>query len=273
MAAMTLERLDDVTTLLRAYLATEAGAGFPRLNRVPSSSVVRFLDYWAGLPGGEREALLDARARLGALGSRSPAEVREDLLALMASEPALLRYHAATRSGPLAMGLRYQSLRMVKSTLGDPESVTMMARTRATLDYTPRDDMPVALVPDPDRSHVKPARAPQLRALISRAFGALFAVEKRTLAGGETGYSGVLDGTPITVWIDFAARDLQLRYGVTIPDESRRVFVLRRTYEELWAPGPGWNYLTEENAEASIWLLFELVSEIVRLRNAVAALM
>jgi hypothetical protein len=66
---------------------------------------------------------------------------------------------------------------------------------------------------------------------------------------------------------------LQLRYGVSIPDETKRISVLRLTYEDLWAPGPGWDYLTEENADASIHLLRELVVQVVRLRNSVIALM
>ena len=270
---MGLDKLDDVTRLLKAHLAEEALAGFPRLSRTPASSVIRLLDYHASLSPGDREALLFMLAQGAALQFFPPALVHDRAVDLVASDPAFLRYRAAQQSGSLAMGLRYQSLRMVKAVLGDPESVAMMARTRAALDYTPRDDMPATLVPDPDRGHVTPARAPLLRSLLNRAFGELFAVERRKLAGGETGYAGRLDGTEITVWIDFAARDLQLRYGVSIPDERRNVFVSRLAYEDLWAAGPGWDYLTEENAEASVGVLCGLVTEVVRLRNAVAALM
>ncbi len=268
---MGLERLDDVTALLKARVDAEAGAGFPRLSLVPSSSTVRFLDYFASLSVSDRAALLDSKARADALLFYPPAVAQGPLMALLDADPALLRYRAAMLSAPFTMGLRYESLRMARAMLGDAESVAMMTRTRATLDFTPRDDLPAALVPDPDRSHVQPARTPLLRPVINRALGELFAVQKRKLAGGETGYSGVLEDTPITVWIDFAARDLQLRYGVTIPDEDRTVLVFRFAYEDLWAGGPGWDYLTEQNAESSIRLLCELVTEVVRLRNAIRA--
>jgi hypothetical protein len=56
---------------------------------------------------------------------------------------------------------------------------------------------------------------------------------------------------------------------VTISDPTRRILVFRLAYENLGAAGQGWDYLTEENDEASIGLLGELASEVVRLRNRV----
>jgi hypothetical protein len=65
---------------------------------------------------------------------------------------------------------------------------------------------------------------------------------------------------------------LQLRYGVSIPDDTRTVFVSRFAYEDLWAAGLGWDYLTEESAERSVHLLCELITQVVRLRNTLIAL-
>jgi hypothetical protein len=100
----------------------------------------------------------------------------------------------------------------------------------------------------------------------------LFAPQKKKLPGGSTGYTGVLEGAEITVWIDYAGMGMQLIYGVSIPDLTKRVFVARRAYENLWGAGRGWDYLTEENAEARIGLLCELIVSVVRLRNQVADL-
>jgi len=47
-----------VVALLRADLADEAAAGFPRLNRIPYTDIIWFLDYYAGLATTERAALL-----------------------------------------------------------------------------------------------------------------------------------------------------------------------------------------------------------------------
>jgi hypothetical protein len=41
---MTLPRLDEVTALMRAEFEEEAGSGFAKLSRIPSSGTIRFLD-------------------------------------------------------------------------------------------------------------------------------------------------------------------------------------------------------------------------------------
>jgi hypothetical protein len=114
----------------------------------------------------------------------------------------------------------------------------MMAQTRAGLDFTPRDDMPPELVPDPDPARLKPAKAPQLRKLIDAAFKDLFAPTKEKGRGGETIYTGTLQGTMLKVRIDFAARGVQLVHGVSIPDDTRTVIVVGRTYEQLGGRRP-----------------------------------
>ena len=271
---MSFPKLDDVSALLRAHLSEEAQSGFPTLSRIPSSSMIRFLDYASTITAAERDALVSSFARLGAMRFfLTLAAVVDEMRALVMKDPALLRYGAALRSAAFSMGLRYEGLRMRKAMLGDRMSVEMMARTRATLDFIPRDDPPAQLVPDPDPARLKPAKAPLLRKLIDKAFEDLFTGEKRRLAGGDTGYEGVFEGTNFTLWIGFAGMGLQLRYGVSIPDETKRVSVFRLAYEDLWAPGPGWDYLTEENAEASTHLLRDLVVQVIRLRNRVIALM
>ena len=111
-----------------------------------------------------------------------------------------------------------------------------------------------------------------MRKLLEAGFKEQFAPQKKKLAGGSTGYTGLLDGTEVTVWIDYAGMGMQLLYGVTIPDEAKRVFVARLAYENLWGAGRGWDYITEENAESSIRLLGDLVASVVRLRNGVMQL-
>jgi hypothetical protein len=265
--------LDDVSALLKAHFAEEAQSGFPTLSRIPSSGMIRFLDYASTITAAERDELVNSFARLGAMRFfMTLAPVRDEMSALAVADPALLRYRAALQSAAFSMGLRYEGLRMRKAMLADRMSVEMMARTRATLDFIPRDDPPAQLVPDPDPAHLKPAKAPLLRKLIDKVFKDLFTGEKRKLAGGDMGHEGIFEGTNFALWIGFAGMGLQLRYGVSIPDESKRVSVVRLAYEDLWAPGPGWDYLTEENAEACIQLLRELVVQLVRLRNGVIAL-
>ena len=60
---MSPERLDDVSALLKAHLTEEAHAGFPTLNRIPSSGTIRFLDYVATLTAADLDSLLNTLAR------------------------------------------------------------------------------------------------------------------------------------------------------------------------------------------------------------------
>ena len=270
---MSLQKVDDVSALLKAHLDGEAQAGFPRLTRVPSTGAIQFLDCFASLAAPDRDSLLAVLAEIDALNLLLSPAVRQRVETLVTTNPAFVSYRQAMRSPQFTMGLRYLGLRMMKSMLADRMSREMMAQTRATLDFIPRDDLPAALVPDPDPAHLKPAKAPLLRKLINEAFMELFATGKQKRPGGETEYTGALQGTNIKVIIDFSARGLQLRYGVKIPDETKTIFVWGLTYEDLWAAGPGWDYLTEENAEPSIRLLCELIAQIVLLRNEAFGLM
>jgi len=265
---MPLRGLPAVTALIKDHLVQEVEAGFPRLTRIPGSGVIKFLDYFSTLPEPDRKTLLNARAQGGALQFFPPRDAYDAALRLANHDPALQRYGAAMLTGPLAMGLRYQDLRMIKATLGDPMSMAMMAQTRANLAFVPRDDFPPNLVPDQDPKHLNPAKAPQLRKLIDGAFKSSFACSKEKRLGGELLYTGVCHGTPLTIGIIFSNRGPQLLYHIKIPDDSHTVFCFRFTYESLWGAGSGWDYLTEENAEAAIASLCNLIADCVRLRNS-----
>jgi hypothetical protein len=98
------------------------------------------------------------RAHIGALRFFPPLLIGDRMMELANTDPALLRYRAAMQSAAYSMGMRHQSLRMLKAMIGDPMSMKTIAETRAKLDFVPRDDLPPSLVPDPDVSHLKPAR-------------------------------------------------------------------------------------------------------------------
>ena len=54
--------LEAARRTARELLEAETTGGFPLLRRIPSSSVRRFLDYYADLPEDEAEALREALA-------------------------------------------------------------------------------------------------------------------------------------------------------------------------------------------------------------------
>jgi len=79
-----------------------------------------------------------------------------------------------------------------------------------------------------------------------------------------------LDGTSVKVRVDYAARDVQMIYSVSIPDPERKVVLIGSNYEHFFGMGGGWDYVTEENAAAAVGLLPELLRRVVALRNEVA---
>jgi hypothetical protein len=264
--------MEQIFSLVRDYMRAEADAGYPLLRQLPSTRATACFDYLESISPAEREALLDARARVAALGFVLTPAARQEILELVNSNPAMLRYRDATLRGPLAMGLRYQSIRMAKATLSDAESVAMMRQTRSMLNYVPRDDAPVPLVNDADVTRLHPAKAPLLKKLIKPLLQSLLVAKEEKMPGGTMKYDGALDGTLLKVRVDYAARDVQMIYSVSIPDPERKVVLTGSGYEHFFGFGGHWDYITEENADASVGLLPELLRRVVVLRNQVARL-
>jgi len=264
--------VEQIVRLVRDRISVEAAAGYPLLRRVPSTRATVCFDYLDNISPAERDELLDARARVAALGFMPTPSARNEILHLVNANPALVTYREAMLQGPFAVGLRYQSIRMAKAMLGDAQSVAMMQQTRSTLGYIPRDDAPVPLVNDPDVMKLHPAKAPQLKRLVKPLLQDLLEAKEQKDPGGTMKYDGALDGTPIKVRVDYAARDVQMVYAASIPDLERKVVVVGTGYEHVFGIGGGWDYLTEENADASIGLLPELLRRLVSLRNGIKAL-
>lgn len=267
---MPFDKLEEATSLLKSHLAAEVAAGFPRLRRTPSTAAVQFLDYFATLPASGAEALLDALAQLAAPRFFPPPETHGRMQSIVAANSAYLSFRRAVQSPQFTLGLRYVEPRMRKALLSDPAGRATMAEARANIDFVPRDDAPAELTPT-DGADPIPAKAALLRKLIDSAFRNSFAQGKQKLSAAETEYFGALGATKIRVALDYAAMGIQLRYGVGIDDETLRTFVRRLAYEDLWSVAPGWNYLTEQNAEASAALLCELIKQIADLHKAMVS--
>jgi|SRR5436190_5623976 len=272
MVLVSIREMEQIFRLVRDHLQAEADAGYPLLRRIPSTHATVCFDYMDGVSQAERDELLDVRARVTALGFTLSPATREGILQLVNSNPALQRQREAMLRGPLAMGLRYQSIRMAKAVLKDAQSVAMMQQTRAGLGYVPRDDAPVPLVNDSDVTRLHPAKAPQLKKLVKPLLQGLLNAKEEKMPGGTIKYDGALEGTPLHVRVDYAARDVQMIYAMSIPDPQRKVVVIGTAYEYFFGMGGGWDYITEENAEASVGLLPELIRRVVTLRNDVARL-
>jgi hypothetical protein len=88
--------LSGVTALVRAELEEQTAAGFPKLKRIPSAGIIRFLDYWDSLPSREHASPMDTLAGLGALHFFPPfiTKMHEELRTMNA---ACLRMYAAMK--------------------------------------------------------------------------------------------------------------------------------------------------------------------------------
>jgi len=264
--------MEQIISLIRDHIQAEVDDGYPLLRRIPSAHATACLDYLESIRPAERDALLQARARVAALGFLLIPPAQQEILKLVNSNPALVQYREAMSKGPLAMGLRYQSIRMAKAVLNDAQSVVMMQQTRATLGYVPRDDAPVPLVNDPVVTNLHPAKALQLKKLVKPLLQMLLGATEAKMPGGTMKYEGALDRTPLTVRVDYAARDVQMIYSVSIPDPEHKIAVIGTCYERFFGIEGRWDYLTEENAEESIGLLPDLLRRLLTVRKNVRML-
>jgi hypothetical protein len=267
-------RLSDIAAVVRAELAQEADAGFPTLSRIPCTGIVKFLDNFAILAPGDRIALLDALARLGALHFFPSPLIAKAHEQLRTTDPALIRLHDGLRSQAFAYGLRYLDVRMARAAVRDPESMAHMARTRAALDFEPRDDLPELLVGSTQLRDIQTIKAPQLRKLLNSMLLKRLGAKPQKRIGGELIYEGMIGDIALRVSIIFSNLYAQMHYGVGWSARERGLLTQRLGfgYESLWGASTGWDYLTEENAARSIDLLGELLLRLARLFERILAL-
>ena len=267
-------RLTAIGALVRAELAREVDGGLPVLSRIPSTGIVKFLDNFATLAPGDRTALLDALARLGALQFFPAPLIAKAHEQLRTTDPALIRLHDGLRSQAFAYGLRYLDVRMARAAVRDPESMAHMARTRAALDFEPRDDLPELLVGSTQLHDIQTIKAPQLRKLLNSMLLKRLGAKPQKRIGGELIYEGIIGDIALRVSIIFSNLYAQIHYGVGWSVGERGLLTQRLGfgYESLWGANTGWDYLTEENAARSIDLLDELLLRLARLFERILAL-
>jgi hypothetical protein len=144
-----VDLLSNVASLLRSDFAREASAGFPRLTRIPCTSIIKLLDYFEAQTPSEREALLDVVARLGAMKFLPPPLISREHQELRTGDPVYARFWAAVRSERFAHGYRYEGVKMTRMMTRDPETVAAVAKIRATLDWHPATIRPRPWSPTP----------------------------------------------------------------------------------------------------------------------------
>jgi hypothetical protein len=266
-----MDPLSNVEALLRTDFDAEANSGFARLARIPCTSIVKLLDYFESIEAHERDHLLDVLARIAAMKFFPPERVSGEFESLKSGNPAFAKCWSTIRSEQFSAGFRHQGIKMAKMILSDAGSRAEMANYRDKLAWQPRDDPPESLVPRHALASVQPAGAPLLRNLTSAALKNSFATGTNRVPGGETEYTGEIGESEVSVKIEFGSGAAQLHYGVLVLNPRADLTVQRLSYEDLWFSNPGWDYLTEENAQRSIELLGEQIRYLVNLSERLVA--
>ena len=226
--------------ITRDLVEAEVVAAFPRLDRVPSSTVRHFLDYYRQLSAADAAAMRAALAARGALALR-PARGA-------VVSPELAAVYQRWTNAKIAAGFerdgRYQPLRLAKNIaaagveggwdLGE-ETARRLVETNA-------------------------ATAPELRKLIKPVFADRYGLVGRNERGGNWTYER--DDGSLKVRIDFAGRGDQLRYSVTATDPVSGGRIAMATYEGLLGLFGGWDWIVDDEAAAAVDLLAEFVGVI-----------
>jgi hypothetical protein len=221
----------------RARLDAEARTGFARLRRVPDTRVRQLLDYYETLGDAEKDAFADA-----ATGWRTLEMATPDARCLRA-DAAWARWENARQLAPEGDPYRYHSVPNLRLCVAQAK----MDRAKGIPPTVPKDLEEYA-------ASVRSPKASELRKHVRVAFKSLFDAEPHDRGGGDWVYEGNLDGSPVSVHIDYGSRASQLRYSVGRRGE-------RICFERLLGVGLGWwNFIVEENVDDSVQLLSELVS-------------
>lgn len=254
---------DPITRRIRDELAQEAVADFPRLQRIPQTEVIWFLDYFATLALGDRESLLDALAESASVAFASPG-ARDAAVA-----PALARMRELRAAPGSKGGTRYSDTKMLSAqkSLRSPDGYHESWRTRFTpLHFQPRTD----LVPSLD--DLAPAKAALVRKLVTARLIKWLGWAPEKLPGGVLKLLGTAAPYEAVLRIDFGGSLSQLGYTITLrrPHDQSLAFV-QLSYERLWDIGGRWDYVTEENATRSVEFFAEQMLHLAWLAGEIEA--
>jgi hypothetical protein len=262
------DRHHAISKFLRAELAGEVAAGFPRLRPVPQTEIIWFLDYFAGLPEPERETLLDALADSAAYAFLPPASLPLNARGTVDVPPAIARM-VELRQQPGGMGgTRYMDIKMQSAdpSFREPGGYHPSWREKLTpLHFQPRPDLL------PDINNVKPAKAPQLRKLVKAALSDAFELRHEKQPGGTSKFVGPYHDGTLTIYVHFGMTLGQLKYDAIYRNAQNQPVFLFLTYNRLWGLCMPWNYITEDYAERSAQLIAEQIAYLVDLSERLHA--
>jgi hypothetical protein len=231
-----------VFDFLRAEFDGEWQTDFARLRRIPSTYILKFLDYFAGQPLDEQSALAEDLAR-NALCVFFPGQVH--LLHPYTSGKAAYRRYVDTM--PLIWDWKYMGTRLLRSFLAEDNRSQIYS------------------LPDEVRRQAEaivPTSASAIRRVVRARFAQLFGTTAINLGGGNWRYEGHFQDIALRVEIDYGGRSDQLRYWVSAFSPIRQITLNRLSFEAMmgFPTQTSWDNLEQGNLYPSIALLGELVT-------------
>ena len=198
---MIPDELRDLYAFARAEFEAEWRSDFARLRRIPSTAVLRLLDFFADQSPPDQVALADDLA-LNALGMLIYPR-RSDLHAYQAGREVYRRYVDGIIT---YSGYRYLGTRLLRSFLAGEKT-----------------DPQISLPPDVRElaAAIVPTNSREIRKGIKARFKAHFGAKPENLGGGVWRYPGQHGDVALQVEIDYGGLSDQLRYWVTVHDPAR----------------------------------------------------
>ena len=238
---MIPDELRDLYAFTRAEFEAEWRSDFARLRRIPSTAVLRLLDYFADQSPQDQAALADDLA-LNALGMLVYPR-QQALHAYRAGREVYRRY---VDNIIFYSGYRYLGTRLLRSFLAGEKT-------------DPRIHLPPEV--REQAAAIVPTNSREIRKGVRARFKAHFGAKPENLGGGVWRYPGQWGAVALQVDIDYGGRSDQLRYWVTVHDPARGITLRQISLEALLGlpMQTSWDNVEARNLDASLDLLVELV--------------
>jgi hypothetical protein len=247
---MTLERF------VRFEWEIEEGAGFPHLQRSPSSNTRRFFNWWGLIEAAEREALKDVLARIGAMGLGYAVTGQMPLDNLTYKRWIENGFLGRAATGKLTL----MPLRLMKNAIS--ADINAGHTTFPGLDA---DEVRMV-------HETASARAPDLRKLIKPAFAERLGLAPSNQGGGDWDYLPKDGSQDLRVHIDFGGMTAQLRYWAACRDPDSGRALRRVNFEQMLGLQHAWDWITAEGAIDAVELLCDEIDFLRALPARLAAL-
>ena len=238
---MIPDDLRELYAFARAEFEAEWRSDFARLRRIPSTTVLRLLDYFDAQSAEEQAALADDLARNALTVLTYPR-----LPNLHAAPAERAAYHRYVGSFQRPSGYRYLGTRLLRGLLADEKS-------------EPRLRLPPEV--RAQAAAIVPTNAREIRKGVRSRFKAYFGAKPENLGGGDWRYRGQHGDVALAVAIDYSGLSDQLRYWVTVRAPARAITLRNLSLEALCGlpMQTGWNTLEARNLDDSLDLLVELI--------------